>query len=80
MIQPAAKMVSLGNHPEVAICIRCAHSVRNWTWEIEDQSRTGLRVRQRDRLRHARKHALRKAWHQHPILGGAMRWLGRRLP
>ncbi len=79
-IQQPAKMVHLSNHPEVAICIRCAHSVRNCAWEIEDQSRTGLLVRQRDRLRHAREYAMRKGWHQHPILGGAVRWLGRRLP
>jgi hypothetical protein len=78
--QPPEKMVHLGNHPEVAICVRCAYSVKNWAWEIEDQSRTGLLVRQRDRLRHARKLAMRKGWHQHPILGRPVRWLGRRLP
>ena len=70
----------LGNHPEVAICIRCTYAVKNWAGEIEDQSRTGLLVRQRERLRHARKDAIHKRWHQHAILGGLVRWLGRRLP
>lgn len=80
VIQPPEKMVHLGNHPEVAICIRCAYSVKTWAWEIEDQSRTGLLVRQRDRLRHARKHAMRRGWPQHAIVGRPVRWLGRRLP
>jgi hypothetical protein len=80
MIQPREKMVHLGNHPEVAICIRCAYSVKTWAWEIEDQSRTGLLVRVRDRFRRARKAVMRKGWHQYPIIGQPLRWLGRRLP
>jgi hypothetical protein len=80
MIQPREKMARLGNHPEVAICIRCAYSVKTWAWEIEDQSRIGLLVRVRDRFRRARKTVMRKGWHQHPIIGQPLRWLGRRLP
>jgi hypothetical protein len=80
MTQPTDKMVHLGNHPEVAICVKYASSVKNWAGEIEDQARTALLVRQRDSLRHARQHALRKDWHQHPALGRPVRWLGRQLP
>ncbi len=80
MVQPPQLLVHLGNHPEVAICVRCAYSVKNWAWEIEDQSRNGFLVRQRARLRLARKKVIRKGWHQHRIIGRPLRWLGRRLP
>ena len=80
MVQPPEKMVHLGNHPEVSICIRCAYSVNNWAREIEDQARTGYAVRGRDTLRRARKTAMQKGWHHHPIVGKPLRWLGRRLP
>jgi hypothetical protein len=80
MVQPPEKMVHLGNHPEVSICIRCAYSVKNWAWEIEDRARTGYAVRGRDSLRRARKTVMQKGWHHHPIVGKPIRWLGRRLP
>jgi len=35
------RLVHLGNHPEVGLCVRCAHSVSKWAWEIEDQAKTG---------------------------------------
>ena len=63
MIQPTDKMVHLGNHTEVSICVRCAYSVKNWAWQIEDQSRSGMLVRQRDRLRQARRKVMSHGWH-----------------
>ncbi len=73
-------MVHLGNHPEVAICIRCAYSVKNWAREIEDRSRAGLGVWVRDQLRRLRRKVMQQRWHQRPIIGPPLRWLGKRLP
>jgi hypothetical protein len=73
-------MVHLGNHPEVALCIRCAHSVSKWAWEIEDQSKTGSLVMARDRFRAVRRGVVRRGWQHHPIVGRPIRWLGKRLP
>jgi hypothetical protein len=80
MIQPTSKMARLCNRPEVVICVRGAYSVKNWAWEIEDQSRTGLLVRQRIGSDTRASTPCAKGWHQHPILGRPVRWLGRRLP
>jgi len=74
-------MVRLGNHPEVAICTRCAHSISKWASEIEDRDRTGLPVRARDAFRRLRKAVVRRGWHHHHrLLGRPLRWLGRHTP
>jgi hypothetical protein len=44
-------MVHLGAHPEVAVCLRCAHSLSKWAWEIADESKSGIAVKTRDALR-----------------------------
>jgi hypothetical protein len=80
MIESPEKMVRLGNHPEVTICVRCAYSIKNWAWEIEDQSRTGPAVRARDWFRRLRRDAVRRGWHRSRWIGRPVRWLGRRLP
>jgi hypothetical protein len=74
------QMVHLGNHPEVAICIRCAYSIKNWAWQIEDRDKTGPAVKARDVFRQARKNAMRRQLHQNKWIGRPLRWLGRRLP
>lgn len=75
-----AKLVHLGNHPEVAVCTRCAHSLSKWAWEIEDQARTGLAVRARDGIRRVRKTVVRHGWHNNPLIGRGLRWLGKFTP
>ncbi len=75
-----AKLVHLGNHSEVAVCVRCAHSLSKWAWEIEDQTRTGLAVSARDRFRRLRKAVVRRGWHQHRYVGRGLRWIGRFTP
>ena len=50
-IEDTSRLVRLGNHPEVAVCVRCAHALSKWAWEIEDRSRTGIAVRARDQFR-----------------------------
>lgn len=80
MIDDPAKLVHLGNHPEVAVCIRCAHSVSKWAWEIEDQAQTGGAVRARDGLRRLRKEVVQRGWHQSRLVGRPLRWLGKFTP
>jgi hypothetical protein len=75
-----AKLVHLGNHPEVTVCTRCAHSISKWAWEIEDQSRTGLAVRVRDRFRQARKIVVQRGWQHRSLIGRPLRWIGKHMP
>ena len=79
-IEDPVKFVHLGNHPEVTVCTRCAHSISKWAWEIEDQSRTGLSVRARDQLRRLRKTVVQRGWHHNRLIGRPLRWLGKRTP
>jgi hypothetical protein len=39
--EDSTRLVHLGNHPEVELCVRCAHSVSKWAWEVEDRTKTG---------------------------------------
>ncbi len=78
-IEPPDRVVRLGNHPEVAVCIRCAYSLKTWARAIEDRDRTGLAVRLRAAIRAARELVIRRGWHQHGPLARPLRWLGRRL-
>ena len=79
-IEDPARLVHLGNHPEVTLCIRCAHSVSKWAWEIEDQSKTGPLVMARDRFRALRRDVIRRGWQHNRLFGGPIRWIGKRLP
>lgn len=79
-IEAPARLVHLGNHQEVTVCTRCAHSIHKWATEIEDQDRTGLTVQARDSLRRLRKAVVRRGWHHHSIIGRPLRWLGRHTP
>jgi hypothetical protein len=79
-VEAPERMVHLGAHPEVVLCLGCAHFVHRAAAEIEDQSRTGIGVRLRDRVRQARGLVMRRDWHRMPVIGRLLRWLGRRLP
>jgi hypothetical protein len=80
VIDDPAKLVHLGNHPEVAVCTRCAHSLSKRACEIEDQGRTGPAARARDGLRWLRKTVVQHGWHQNRVVGRGLRWLGRFTP
>jgi hypothetical protein len=69
-IEEPGRLVDLGNHPEVAVCTRGAHSLSRWAWEVEGQGRTGLAVR-------ARKTVVRHGWHDNKLAERGLRWLGR---
>lgn len=75
-----ARLVHLGNHPEVMLCIRCAHSVSKWAWEIEDQSKTGPLVIARNCFRAVRRGVIQRGWQHNPVFGGPIGWIGKRLP
>jgi hypothetical protein len=79
-VDDPTRLVHLGNHPEVALCLRCAHSVSKWAAEIEDRAKTGPLVLARDRFRALRREVIRRGWHRSPLFGGPIRRIGRHLP
>lgn len=74
------RMVRLGNHPEVALCLGCARWAAKEAWEIEDQDRTDPLVRARDCFRAIRRSVVDRGWHTQRVFGGPLRWIGKRLP
>jgi hypothetical protein len=79
-IHPTDQMVSLGNHPEVHLCVGCAHFVHQRAWEIEDRGKRGAAALARDKFRDVRAGVMRRGWHQNRFIGGRLRWLGKHLP
>lgn len=79
-VDDPTRLIHLGNHPEVALCVRCGRWAAKRAWEIEDRARTGPLVRARDRLRAMRREVVRRGWQHNRLVGGPLRWLGKRLP
>jgi hypothetical protein len=78
--RPGDQMVYLGSHPEVGVCLACAHFLHQQARAREDQLHPSLAERGRDVLRAARELVIRRGWHQAPGIGRVLRWAGRRLP
>src|SRR6476620_10713289 len=74
------RMVHLGNHPEVGLCRPCARWAAKEASEIEDRYRTGPLVLGRDGLRTVRRFVIARGWHRSRLVGGALRWIGKRMP
>lgn len=74
------RMVHLGDHPEVQLCLPCAHYVHQQAWEIEDAGKHGPAAFVRDQLRNLRAEVIRRGWHHNELIGGRLRWLGKYLP
>jgi len=74
------RMVHLGNHPEVHLCLCCAHFVHQQAWEIEDEGKRSPAAVVRDRFRNLRAELMRRGWHQNRLIGGKLRRLGKYLP
>ena len=53
------RMVQLGNHQEVHLCLLCAHFVHQQAWEIEDEGKGGPAAFARDRFRNLRAEVIR---------------------
>jgi len=78
--QSESSVVRLGNHPEVAVCLRCAHFLHQQARGREDALRVSPAARLRDGLRAARRFVVRHGWHQRPVIGPLLRRLGRHTP
>lgn len=79
-VHPADRMVGLGNHPEVRLCLQCAHFVHQRAWEIEDHGRRGPAALARIRFRRLRAGVVERGWHQKKFIGARFRWMGKYLP
>ena len=77
---PESGVVRLGSHPEVAVCLRCAHFLHQQARGREDADWPSPAARVRDGLRAGRRLVMRRGWHQAPVIGPVLRWLGPRLP
>ena len=73
-------LVRLGNHPEVSVCLACAHYLHQQARQREDRLRPSIAARGRDALRWGRRMVMDRRLHQRPLIGRPLRWLGRRLP
>jgi hypothetical protein len=73
-------MVHLGNHPEVALCRRCARWAAKQAWEVDDRAKPGVLATVRSGFRKVRRSVVDRGWHRSRIVGGPLRWLGNRLP
>ncbi len=73
-------VVRLGDHPEVAVCLDCAHFLHRSARSREDERRPSPARRVRDVLRAARALVIRRGWQRLPVIGPLLRWLGARLP
>jgi hypothetical protein len=74
------QVVRLGSHPEVAVCLRCAHFLHQQARGREDAGRRSPSARLRDVLRAGRRTVMRHGWQHTPVIGPVLRWLGPRLP
>jgi hypothetical protein len=77
---PDERLVRLEDHREVGVCLRCAHFLHRQARQREDALRPSMAGRVRDGLRRGRQVVMDRGWHQRPVIGGPLRWLGRHLP
>ncbi|WP_322761875.1 hypothetical protein [Frankia sp. Cr2] len=73
-------LVRLGRHPEVGVCLACAHFLHQQARGREDRRHPSPASRLRDGLRGGRRLVIQRHWHQNRVIGRPLRWLGRRLP
>jgi hypothetical protein len=78
--QPPEDVVHLGDHPEVAVCLGCAHFLHQRARAREDELRPSPAARVRDGLRAVRGLVIARRWHEKRLIGPVLRWLGTRLP
>ena len=79
-IDAPARMVHLGNHPEVHLCLGCAHFVHQQAWEIEDDGNRRPAALVRDRFRNLRAFVIRRGCHHNRFIGNRLRSLDKYLP
>ena len=74
------RLIHLGSHPEVSVCLRCARFLYHQAGQREDALRPSLTGRLRNVLRSGRRFFMQHHWHQLPVVGRPLRWMGRYLP
>jgi hypothetical protein len=70
-------VVRLGDHPEVAVCLGCAHYLRRRACE-RVASPLGRRLHRAGAT--VRDAVMHRGWHEAPILGPLLRRIDRHLP
>jgi hypothetical protein len=78
--RPESDVVRLGEHPETAVCLGCAHFLHQQARAREDEGRPSPASRARDGIRTARQWVIRRGWHTRRGIGPLLRRLGARLP
>lgn len=77
---PEQDLLQLSSRPEAAVCLRCAEFLARRARERRDAQRPGPGARARDVLRSGRAAVMKRGWHRRPVIGAALRRLGRHLP
>jgi hypothetical protein len=78
--QPESRVVRLGGHPEIAVCLGCARFLHQQARAREDAARPTPAGRARDVLRTGRRLVIRRGWHTRPVIGPLLRRLDGWLP
>ena len=75
--RPRDALIRLGSHPEVGICVRCVYSLQR---RAKDHQATVMRKRLRTAADSVRGRVMTRGWHERPVIGPALQWLGQHLP
>lgn len=74
------RLVRLGAHPEVAVCLDCARYLKRRAVARDDEHRRSPQAVARGGIAHARRWVIERGWHRRGRLGAFLRWLNRFLP
>jgi hypothetical protein len=74
---PPDTLVHLGHHPEVGICVNCAHFLER---RARDRQATVLRQQLRTAAESIRRRVMARGWPSRPVAGPALRWINRHSP
>jgi hypothetical protein len=77
---PPTRLLQLNGNPEVDVCLECARYLALRAGERSDQLQPSLAGRLRDVPRASRRVVVSHGWQRLPIIGPALRWIGRFTP
>lgn len=77
---PETDLVRLGQHPEVGICLECAHWLRRRATARHDEQHHTLAGQLRGVLQATRDYVINRGWHQYGHVGALLRRINRHLP
>lgn len=78
--RPEAELVRLGAHPEVGVCLDCAHWLRRRAIARHDERHRTPPAWLRARLQAVRDYVIGKGLHERGLLGSLLRRIDRHLP